>query len=86
VAEFENTQSTRPLNHVSSRETLKSNGEKLVTVVFGDQLKRIINQIHEQSPFSTNAFEETLEPKSQPGNSENITETIDLEGTKNRLT
>lgn len=29
-----------------------------ITVVFGDQLKKIINQIHEISPFSNNAADD----------------------------
>lgn len=37
-------------------DTLKD--EKVITVVFGDQLKKIMNYIHEISPFSSNALDD----------------------------
>jgi len=40
-------------NHL---DTLKD--EKVITVVFGDQLKKIMNYINEISPFSSNALDD----------------------------
>ena len=74
-----------------STEERNYGGDRLVTVVFGDQLKQIINQLHEVSPFSNNLNECSLKysPTSNKQiyieSSENITETIDFEGMKNRF-